>query len=369
MTALFDPLDLKGLNLPNRIVMAPLTRCRAGAGDVPLPISATYYRQRASAGLLIAEGTNITAKSCAFEKAPGIYSEAQVEGWRQVADAVHAEGGHIFMQLWHCGRVGADAILNGEPPLGPSEVNDDLDALQVYGQMANGRYARLAATPARAMTLAEIQETIADYAQGAANAIRAGLDGVEIHAANGYLPHQFLSPGTNQRSDLYGGSMENRLRFLREVVEAVVAKVGASRVGVRISPFAGYNNSRDTDPAATTTAVAKLLEGYGLAYLRLADTNAWAGSPDMPQLLAATKPHFSGTLIGNGAITPEAAHDYVAAGTFDMVAFGRPFLANPDLPARIRQGGPFNDPRAVGWYGGSEEGYTDYPALGQSREA
>jgi N-ethylmaleimide reductase len=365
MPSLFDTMNLKGLMLANRVAMAPLTRCRAGTGGVPLPVSATYYRQRASAGLLISEGTYINAQSCAFEHAPGIYSDAQVEGWRGVAEAVHADGGRIFLQLWNCGRIGSDAILNGEQPMAPSEMNDDLDTLQVYGLMANGRYARIAATPSRAMTEAEIAQTVADYARGAANTIRAGLDGVEIHAANGYLPHQFLSPTTNRRTDAYGGSLENRLRFLREVTEAVVAQVGAGRVGVRISPFAAYNNTRDPDPAGTTTAVAKMLSGYGLAYLHLADTNAWAGSPDMPQLLAAAKPHFGGALIGNGAISPEAAQALVADGSFDMVAFGRPFLANPDLPARIRQGGPYNEPRYVGWYGGSDEGYTDYPALGK----
>jgi N-ethylmaleimide reductase len=366
MSSLFDPLDLKGLLLPNRVAMAPLTRCRAGAGDVPQPISATYYRQRASAGLIISEATNVTPKSCAFEKAPGIYSNEQVEGWRAIANAVHAEGGRIFLQLWHCGRVGSDAILDGQPPLAPSEVNDDLDALQVWGLMANGRYARIAATPSRAMTEDEIRDAIADYGRGAANAMRAGLDGVEIHAANGYLPHQFLSPGTNQRTDRYGGCLENRLRFLREVVESVLAHVDAGRVGVRISPFAAYNNSRDPDPAGTTTAVAKMLDGYGLAYLHLADTNAWAGSPDLPKLLEASRPHFRGTLIGNAGITPAAAAELVASKALDVVAFGRPFLANPDLPARIRRGGPYNEPRAVGWYGGSEEGYTDYPTRHES---
>jgi len=363
MTSLFDPIDLKGLLLPNRVVMAPLTRCRAGAGDVPQPISATYYGQRASAGLIISEATNVTPKSCAFEKAPGIYSAAQVDGWRVVADAVHAQGGRIFMQLWHCGRVGADAILDGHAPLAPSEVNDDLDALQVWGQMANGRYARIAATPSRAMTEADIAEAIADYARAAANAMLAGLDGVEIHAANGYLPHQFLSPATNRRNDRYGGSLENRLRFLREVVEAVLTRVDAGRVGVRISPFAAYNNPRDPEPAGTTEAVARLLDGYGLAYLHLADTNAWAGSPDMPKLLAAVRPNFRGPLIGNGAITPEAAGELVGSGALDAVAFGRPFISNPDLAIRIRHGGPYNEARDIGWYGGGAEGYVDYPAL------
>lgn len=363
MTSLFDPLEIKGLRLPNRVVMAPLTRCRAGQGDVPQAISATYYAQRASAGLIITEATNVTPRSCAFEKAPGIYSDAQVAGWQAVSGAVHDHGGRIFLQLWHCGRVGADAILDGEAPLSPSGINDDLDALQVYGLMANGRYARIAATPSRAMTEEEVREAIEDYGRGAANALRAGLDGVEIHAANGYLPHQFLTPTLNQRTDRYGGSLDNRLRFLREVTEAVLKHVEPSRVGVRISPFAAYNNTRDPDPAGTTTAVARMLGEYRLAYLHLADTNAWGGTPDLPRLIESAKPHFRGALMANGGLTPEAGQALVADGRVDLVAYGRPFIANPDLPARIRQVGPYNELRAVGWYGGSDEGYTDYPAL------
>jgi N-ethylmaleimide reductase len=363
MPTLFDTFDLKGLALPHRIAMAPLTRCRAGAGDVPQAISARYYSQRASAALIITEATNVTPKSNAFEKAPGIYSDAQVDGWRQITAAVHEAGGRIFLQLWHCGRVGSDAILNGMPPLSPSGVNDDLDTLQVWGLMANGRYARIAATPSRAMTEAEISETVEDYGRGAANAMRAGFDGVEIHAANGYLPHQFLSPTINTRDDRYGGSLAKRLTFLREVVEAVLKSVDASRVGVRLSPYAAYNNTRDPDPDATASAAARLLDGYGLTYLHLADTNAWAGSPDMPRFIAAVKPHFRGALIGNAGITPEAASAWVSEGQLDLIAFGRPFLTNPDLPARILQGGPYNEPRSVGWYGGTDEGYTDYPAL------
>lgn len=360
---LLNPIKLAQKELSNRIAMAPLTRCRAGDGDVPQAISATYYQQRASAGLIITEATNISASSCAFEKAPGIYSRAQVQGWKAITDAVHEKGGHIYLQLWHCGRVGADAILNGAQPLSPSGINDDLDALQVWGQMANGRYARIAATPSRQMTENEIQETIKDYRNAAENAIEAGFDGVEIHAANGYLPHQFMSPVLNKRTDRYGGDMDGRLMFVKEVTEAVLSVVDASRVGVRISPYAAYNNPRDSEPDATATALAKLFNSFELAYLHLADTNAWAGQPDMPRLIAAVKPHFKGLLIGNGGITPDAAKKLVADGTLDMIAFGRQFLMNPDLPKRIAVGGPFNDPNPVGWYGGGGEGYIDYPSL------
>lgn len=363
MPSLFDPIDLHGLTLSNRIAMAPLTRSRATEGDVPGRDNAIYYGQRASAGLIITEATNVTPMSCAFERAPGIYNDKQVEGWKLITQEVHARGGRIFLQMWHCGRVGADGLLDGAAPLSPSGINDDLDALQVWGELARGRYVRIAATPSRAMTTAEVEEAVAQYRRGAANALRAGFDGVEIHAANGYLPHQFLSPTTNQRTDAYGGSLENRLRFLREIVEAAIDEVGAARVGVRISPFAAYNNTRDPNPVETYAAVADMLDEYGVAYLHLADTNAWAGQPDMPKILEVARPRFRGALIGNGGITPDAARDLVATGALDIVAFGRPFLANPDLPARIRQDGPYNAPRNIGWYGGTAEGYTDYPTL------
>ena len=363
MPSLFDPLNLHGLSLANRVAMAPLTRSRATEGDVPCQDNATYYGQRASAGLIITEATNVTPKSCAFEKAPGIYSDAQVEGWKLVTNEVHRFEGRIFLQLWHCGRVGAEGLLDGAEPLSPSGVNDDLDSLQVWGELARGRYVRIAATPSRAMTTAEIEEAVEQYRYAAGNAFRAGFDGVEIHAANGYLPHQFLSATTNRRDDRYGGSLANRLRFLREVVEATIQEVGAARVGVRVSPFAAYNNTRDHNPVETFAAVAAMLDEYGVAYMHLADTNAWAGQPDMPKILDVVRPRFRGILIGNGGITPDAAKELVATGALDMVAFGRSFLANPDLPARILQGGPYNEPRNIGWYGGTREGYTDYPAL------
>jgi NADPH2 dehydrogenase/N-ethylmaleimide reductase len=363
MATLFDPIDLHGITLKNRVAMAPLTRCRADAAGVPQPLSQKYYAQRASAGLIISEATNVSERSCAFEFAPGIHAAAQVEGWKPIAEGVHAGGGKIYVQLWHCGRVGSDAILNGQQPLSPSGVNDDLDSLQVWGLMANGRYARISATPSREMTKAEITETIEEYGRAAANAIEAGADGVEVHAANGYLPHQFMTPALNKRTDGYGGSAGNRLRFLREILEAVCANVPPERVGVRISPYAAYNNPRDPDPDETASNLARMLGRFGIAYLHLADTNAWAGRPDLPRFVSAVKPHFHGPLIANGGITPPAATELVAKESVHMVAFGRPFLANPDLPERIRTGGPYNEMRSVGWYGGSEEGYTDYPSL------
>ncbi len=363
MARLQDSLKLGALELKNRVLMAPLTRCRAGAGDVPVKINAEYYAQRAGAGLIITEATNVSPNSCAFEHAPGIWTQPQVEGWRLVTRAVHDAGGRIFMQLWHCGRVGASGLLDGNDPLSPSGVNDDLDALQVWGLLANGNYVRIAATSSRAMTEAEVKATILEYKAGAINAIQAGCDGVEVHAANGYLPHQFLSPTTNQRTDSYGGSVENRARFLREIIQAITSEIPASRVGVRLSPFAAYNNVRDTDPPATYAYVAKMLNEFGVAYIHIADTNAWAGAPDLQRILPIIKPHFNGSIIVNAGITPESAEQLVEAGAADAVAFGREFIANPDLPERIRRHGPFNELRNVGLYGGDQTGYVDYPFL------
>ncbi len=366
MSKLLSPFQLGDITLPNRIVMAPMTRCRAGAGDVPTALNAAYYAQRAGAGLIVTEATNVTAASCAFEHAPGIYSAEQVAGWRPVVEAVHAAGGRIICQLWHCGRVGAAGILNGQQPLAPSAVNDDLGLLQVYGQLGNGHYVRIAATPSRAMTLAEVEEAVRQFRHAAANAWAAGFDGVEVHAANGYLPHQFLSPGTNRRDDRYGGPVENRARFLREIVEAVGEVVPMGRVGVRLSPTAAYNNPMDPDPHETYGHVASMLDGLGVGFVEIADTNAWAGAPDRTELLKMIKPHYHGPVILNGGLSPDLAEQLVALDTISLASFARLFIANPDLPARIAEGGPFNDPRPVGWYGGGAEGYTDYAALSES---
>jgi NADPH2 dehydrogenase/N-ethylmaleimide reductase len=369
MARLQDTLKLGALELKNRVLMAPMTRCRAGAGDVPVPINAEYYAQRASAGLIVTEATNVSPNSCAFESAPGIWTQAQVEGWKIVTRAVHEKGGRIFMQLWHCGRVGASGILKGNNPLSPSGVNDDLDALQVYGLMANGHYVRIAATPSRAMTIDEIKSTVQEYKTGATNAIKAGCDGVEVHAANGYLPHQFLSPTTNRRSDEYGGSVENRARFLREIVAAIISEIPPEKVGVRLSPYAHYNNVRDPDPSATYPHVAKMLNEFGVAYIHIADTNAWAGGSDLRKILPLVRPHFSGAVIVNAGISPDRAEALVKAGDAEAVAFGRMFIANPDLPERIKRKGPYTELRSVGLYGGDRTGYVDYPFLEQAMAA
>jgi N-ethylmaleimide reductase len=357
---LLDPIKVGELEFANRIVMAPLTRCRATEGDVPTAMNGRYYAQRATAGFIISEATNVSPRSCAFEKAPGIYSSAQVSGWKIVSDAVHAAGGRIFLQLWHCGRVGAEGILHGYAPLSPSGINDDLTALQVWGQLANGRYVQIAATPSRAMTIDEIRAAVQDYRLGAANALSAGCDGVEVHAANGYLPHQFLSPTINRRDDEYGGSVANRARFLRQILENIAQVVPMSRVGVRLSPYAAYNNVRDPNPQETYTYVTRMLQELGVAYIHLADTNAMAGGNDLASILDIVRPIYDGPLIANGGIDVPAAEALVGSDKVQMIAFGRLFIANPDLPHRIRLRLPLAQPRALGWYGGNEEGYTDY---------
>jgi N-ethylmaleimide reductase len=363
MKHLLKPARIGDLTLNNSIAMAPLTRSRTGDAGVPSALNATYYGQRASAGMLITEATNVSPMSAAFEHAPGIYTEGQVLGWRSVAQEVHANGGTIFMQLWHGGRVSSYALLDGQAPLSPSGVNHDLGLLQVYGAMRNGYYTRISASPSRAMTREEILSTVQEFRTGAANAMRAGLDGVEIHAANGYLIQQFLSPQVNHRGDEFGGSVENRARLLRMIIEAVLEVVPAARIGVRVSPFALYNNAGDPDPHATYAYVANMLQEYGITYLHAADTNAWGGKANMPELLALLRPRFHGTLIANAGLTPETGEALIMDGKADMVAFGRQYVANPDLVARIAVGGPFNEPDPFTFYGGSEKGYTDYPAL------
>jgi 2,4-dienoyl-CoA reductase-like NADH-dependent reductase (Old Yellow Enzyme family) len=304
--------------------------------------------------------------SAAFELAPGIYSDAQVNGWKPVADAVHAAGGKIFMQLWHSGRISSYALLNGKAPLSPSGMNDDLGLLQVYGAMRNGYYTRIAASPSRAMTSAEIHHAIDEFRTGAANAVRAGLDGVEIHAANGYLPQQFLSPHVNRRTDEFGGAIRNRARFLQLVLEAVLEVLPAYRVGVRISPFALYNNALDPNPIATYAYVIRMLHEYGVGYIHGADTNAWGGTADMPKILQLIRTNYRGVLIANAGLSPDEANAMVADGRADMVAFGRQYVANPDLVERIAQDGPYNEPDPATFYGGTEKGYTDYPRLAET---
>ncbi|MFM0619278.1 alkene reductase [Paraburkholderia nemoris] len=369
MSPLLSAHDLHGLRLPNRVVMAPMTRSRAPQRGYPTDMMAQYYAQRASAGLIITEATNVSSASASFELTPGIITAEQIAGWRNITSRVHAAGGRIFMQLWHGGRVGSFALLDGEAPLSPSGLNDDLEQLQVWAQLQNGQYTKIHATPSRAMSTGEVKLAIAEFKQGAANAIEAGFDGVEVHAANGYLPHQFLSSTTNRRDDRYGGSLANRANFLRDTLTEIGSVVPLDRVGVRISPYAHYNNVRDADPDGTYDYVGKMLSEFGVAYLHAADTNGWSGAPDLPRIIERMRKVFSGTLMLNGGISIDQADALIRDGEADLVAFARAYIANPDLVERVATHAPLATPKPVGWYGGDHAGYIDYPFHSSGTEA
>ncbi|WLA53946.1 alkene reductase [Bradyrhizobium diazoefficiens] len=368
MQSLFHPATLGDLDLANRIVMAPMTRSRANERGVINPTASEYYAARASAGLIVTEGINVGPTSCAFDRTPGLWTDEQTLAWKAVVHRIHEKGGRVVAQLWHAGRASARGLLSDRQPLSPSGVNDDLDRLQVWALLANGAYVRIAATSSRAMTSAEIQGVVNEFRVAAANAVSAGFDGVEIHGANGYLIHQFLSPTINLRADDYGGSAEGRSKLLHEIVSAISDVMPRSRIGLRLSPFADYNNVRDPEPEDTYRPLAHWLESAGLAYLHLADTNAWTGAPDYERIRSIFRGRYRGPLILNAGITPERGEQIISSGEADAVAFGRLFLANPDLPARIRVGGPYNSPQQIGVYGGSDAGYLDYPELESRRE-
>jgi N-ethylmaleimide reductase len=347
--------------------MAPLTRSRAKQpGNVPTPLMAEYYAQRAGAGLIVSEATNISQIAIGYALTPGVYSPEQVDGWRLVTDAVHAAGGRIFLQLWHCGRMSHESLHPGEPPVAPSAIH--CEECQVFTVDGEGNGVLSQVSPPKALSVDEIRATVADYASAARNAMAAGFDGVEVHAANGYLIHQFLASNTNLRDDVYGGDLAGRCRFLFEVMEAVLGQVPPGRVGVRLSPLFGLNGIADADPAETFGHVVARLDSLKIAYLHVADTDVMGGAaPNMDAMLPFIRPRFRGPLMLNGAFSPERAAEAVATSDADLVAFGRMYLANPDLPERIRQGGPYNEPNPATFYGGGAEGYTDYPALGGNR--
>jgi N-ethylmaleimide reductase len=361
---LFQPLRIGDLTLPNRVVMAPLTRSRAGQpGNIPTPLMAEYYAQRASAGLIIAEATNISEIAMGYALTPGIYTPAQVAGWRLVTDAVHAAGGRMFLQLWHCGRVSHESLHPGRAPVAPSAVPCDECMPFVIGP--DGKGSQAAATPPRALEPDEIRGTVHDYVRATENALAAGFDGVEIHSANGYLLHQFLASNTNRRQDAYGGNLANRTRLLFEVVAAVTGAAGAARVGVRLSPLFTGHGMADANPAETFGRVAAHLSGVGLAFLHVADTDVMRGAaPKMAEILEIVRQRYPGVLMLNGAYDGARAREALARGQGEAVAFGRPFIANPDLPERLRRGGPYNEPDPATFYGGGARGYTDYPILG-----
>ncbi len=349
MTSLFDPLRVGALDLPNRVIMAPLTRARATEDRVPTPLMRDYYVQRASAGFILTEATSVTPMGVGYERTPGIWSDAQVAGWRMITDAVHAAGGRILMQLWHVGRISDPSLLNGLPPVAPS-------AIAATGHVSLLRPERPYPMP-RALETSEIPGIIEAYRKGAENAKRAGFDGVEVHGANGYLIDQFLQDGSNHRSDAYGGPVENRARLMLEVTDAVIGVWGADRVGMHLAPRADAHAMGDSNLAATFGYVATELGKRKIAFLCAREHVA------ADRLGPALKRAFGGIYIANERFTMEQAQADLDAGNADAIAFGLGFIANPDLPFRLQHGSPMNELDRTTMYGGGAKGYSDYPAL------
>ena len=343
---LFDSMLLRNLRLPNRIIMAPMTRGRAGVQRTANPLMAEYYSQRAAAGLIVTEATAISPQGYGWVGSPAIYTDAHVAGWKGVTDAVHRQGGRIFLQLWHTGRVSHPDFQDGETPIAPS-------AIAAAGKTHTPSGVKPYVMP-RAMTRRDISNAVREHAQAAERAWKAGFDGVEIHAANGYLIDQFIRDGSNHRTDEYGGSVQNRLRFLLEVTEAVARVVPVDRIGVRLSPTNPYNDMLDGNPAATFTQASKALSRFGLAYLHVVES---------VQVASDMRLHFDGPCILNGGYDAATGAAALGAGEADMIAYGRHFLANPDLVERFRSGAALNQPDTSTFYTDGPKGYTDYMRL------
>jgi N-ethylmaleimide reductase len=350
---LFNPLQVGAINIPNRILLAPLTRTRAGEAHQPNDLMAEYYGQRATGGLLITECTMVMPNTSAFVAEPGIYSQEQIEGWKKTTAAVHAKGGRIFMQIWHGGRAAHPAINGGTPTVSSTATPIEGEIHTPAGKVPHAA--------AQVLTEAEIPAIVAAYAQGAKNAMEAGFDGVEVHGANGYLIDQFLRDGANQRTDGYGGSIEKRARFLFEVLTAVTEAIGSDRVGLRLSPLNSYNSMVDSDPLALIGFLADKLNAFKLAYLHVMRADFFG--VQKADVMSVARDKYKGVLIGNMGYTPEEAGQAITEGKLDAVAFGTAFLANPDLPARIKAGAPLNAPDASTFYTPSAKGYTDYPTM------
>ncbi|MEJ7758290.1 MAG: alkene reductase [Gemmatimonadaceae bacterium] len=356
---LFTPVSVGPLTLPSRIVMAPMTRSRAAREHVPGQLAATYYVQRASAGLIVTEATQVSPEGVGYPDTPGIHTHAQVEGWRRITDAVHVAGGRIFLQLFHVGRISHPVFQpSGVLPVAPSAVTPE-------GQSYTPEGMKSFVAP-RPLDLDEIPLVVAEFAAATRRARRAGFDGVELHGANGYLIDQFLRDGTNKRADAYGGSIDNRIRFLLEVVTAVANAWEPSRVGVRISPWSSFNSMADSDPRALFTRVAAVLRPAGLAYLHVVEDLGSAENPGGERLTPRLRREFGGLVIANGGYDGERAEAALASGEADLVSFAAKFLANPDLPERIRRSLPLNVPDSATFYGGTAKGYTDYPVWNDS---
>lgn len=349
MPTLFDELPLGAITLPNRIVMAPLTRSRAGESRVPNALMAEYYTQRAEAGLILTEATSVSAQGVGYAGTPGIWNDEQIAGWRRITDSVHDAGGRIFLQLWHVGRISDPVFLDGERPVAPSAIRPE-------GHVSLVRPKRPYVTP-RALETGEIPGIVAAYRQGAQNAREAGFDGVEVHAANGYLIDQFLQDSTNRRDDRYGGTVANRARLLAEIVDAVSEVWGADRVGVHLSPRGDDHDMGDSDPRALFTHVAAEMARRGVAFLYLREHEG--ADSLLPDIRAA----FGGPVIINEGLTPDSAAAMVEQGRAEAVSFGRDFIGTPDLVARLRGGVALNDYNPATFYSDGAEGYTDYPTL------
>lgn len=361
---LFNPVQLGEHSLKNRIVMPPMTRSRASQpGNSANAIMAQYYAQRAQAGLIVAEGTQISAMGQGYAWTPGIYTTEQIAGWKLTTDAVHQKGGVIFAQLWHVGRVTHPDNIGGQQPISSSAIK--AESVKVFIDNGTDEPGFVDVVEPRAMTKDDINLVIEQYRQAALNAIEAGFDGVELHAANGYLINQFIDSEANSRTDEYGGSVENRLRFLSEVVAAMVEAIGAERVGVRLAPFTSLNGTVDANPEETYTAAAAMLNQHKIVYLHIAEVD-WDDAPDTPaSFKQAVREAYEGVLIYAGKYDAQKAATVLEAGLADMVGFGRPFVANPDLPNRIKYGYPLasHDPATL--FGGAEKGLTDYCEYGQ----
>ena len=366
MTKLFSSTRVGTLNLAHRVVLAPLTRLRTEAGDVPGDLMVEYYTQRATkGGLLIAEATSVSPMGIAYALAPGIYTDAQVAGWKRVTDAVHAKGASIYLQVWHGGRQAHPGNLDGAQPVAPSAIRGEEKSVIRDGDSI----AEVDQVVPRALRLDEIPGVIEEFRRGAERAKAAGFDGVELHGANGYLPDQFLQDGTNHRDDAYGGPIENRARFMLEAVEALVSVWGGDRVAVRISPSGQFGTMSDSNPAATFGYLAQALNRFGLAYLHVIEPRI-RGYEDIELNVPAVASKslrrlFKGPILAAGGFSRETAEEIIAAGDADLVAFGRLFISNPDLPERLRTGAPLNDYDRNTFYGGRGEGYIDYSFLNE----
>lgn len=360
---LFSPLKVGALTLPNRVFMAPLTRLRSiEPGDIPTPLMAEYYRQRASAGLIITEATQISFQAKGYAGAPGLHTQEQLNAWKKITQAVHDEGGHIAVQLWHVGRISHNSLQPGQQaPVAPSAIAADT---RTTVRDETGAWVRVPCSTPRALETEEIPGIITDFRQATANAREAEFDYIELHAAHGYLLHQFMSPASNQRTDQYGGSIENRTRLTLEVVDATAAEWGAERIGIRISPlgpFNGLDNGEDQEEAALY--LIEELNKRHIAYLHISEPDWAGGKPYSDAFRDAVRARFKGVIIGAGAYTAEKAESLIEKGFIDAVAFGRSYISNPDLVERLQQNAPLNEPDGETFYGGGAKGYTDYPKL------